>query len=844
VKLDGIQARKRSSVRRTVRAGAIVFAAWLAVSSLAVAEPTAGFKATGSVEQVYVTGLAPNAQASLITPQGATLYTQNADSLGGLLFRNVPPDEGYVVKDSAGNQSAPLVVHNDDAAPWDPSIYQQSIPSGGYGYLTTRDGTKLAYTVHPPTSPAGQPGLPPDTPLPNGPDYLPPYPTLIEYSGYGYADPAGPESGIAVLANLMGYAVVDVTMRGIGCSGGAFDFFEPLQNLDGYDVIETIAAQPWVLGNRVGMIGISYGGISQLFTAQLTPPHLAAIAPLSVIDATATTLYPGGILNTGFAVVWAQERQHSAQPMGPNSGQQWAYQRIQEGDATCAENQALHGEAADLQAKIKDNDHYIASIADPVDPVTFVHKINVPTFMACQWQDEQTGGHCPALVAHFTGTDKKWFTFTNGVHVDSLDPETYNRWYDFLELYVAHRAPILNQALTKAAAPVIYQAAMGLPQTEVVTMPLDPIQLMPTYDLALAAFEKLPMIRVLFDNGAGTSPTGGATPGNPYPGFERSFSSFPIPGTAAHTWYFGAGGTLSDELPASAGIDQYTSDAKALPLTNFGKDTGGGGLWGNASQWEWNWKQNPAGSALSYVTAPLKADTAVIGAGAVYAWVRSSTPDVDLQATISEVRPDGNETFVQNGYMRASERKLSTDTNNVFKQPSTLLNPIPSLLQADSAPMPSESFVQVAIPLYYEGHMYRTGSRIRVTIAAPNGAQPVWSFGQTVPSGTANVSIAYSATEPSTLVLPVVPGVPAPTPLPPCPSLRSQPCRPYVPIVNGTASQSHASAFEAPARVLGNTSTASPGSRLPATGIGDTAGLGIAALVMVLAFGRWMRRAA
>ncbi len=57
-----------------------------------------------------------------------------------------------------------------------------------------------------------------------------PYPTLIEYSGYGYANPAGPENGIAILANLMGLAVVDVNMRGTGCSGGAYDFFEPLQN--------------------------------------------------------------------------------------------------------------------------------------------------------------------------------------------------------------------------------------------------------------------------------------------------------------------------------------------------------------------------------------------------------------------------------------------------------------------------------------------------------------------------------------------------------------------------------------------------------------------------------------
>ena len=87
------------------------------------------------------------------------------------------------------------------------------------------------------------------------------------------------------------------------------------------------------------------------------------------------------------------------------------------------------------------------TVADPLSPITFVNKINVPVFMACQWTDEQTGGHCPTLAEHFTGTQRKWFTFTNGTHVDSLDPETFNRWYDFLELYVAQQAPIMNSAV-------------------------------------------------------------------------------------------------------------------------------------------------------------------------------------------------------------------------------------------------------------------------------------------------------------------------------------------------------------------------------------------------------------
>jgi hypothetical protein len=428
-----------------------------------------------------------------------------------------------------------------------------------------------------------------------------------------------------------------------------------------------------------------------------------------------------------------------------------------------------------LLQTIRENAHYNPSFADALDPDTFVHKINVPVFMACQWEDEQTGGHCPNLAAHFTGTKQKWFTFTNGAHIDALDPETFNRWYDFLQLFVAHRAPSQLAGLTSLAAPVIYNQAMGLPLTDLVT-----------YAAALAAFTKLPAVRVLFDNGAGTSPTGRTIPGDPYPAFEQSFPSWPIPGTTVGRWYLGPNGSLTAK-PGKSGVDGFTATADATTLTNYGSNTGTGGLWGNASQWDWRWQQNPAGTAVSYLTAPLAKDTAVIGPGAVYAWVRSSTPDVDLQATVSEVDPSGHETFVQNGYLRASERKLATTSQTVFGQPSTLLEPIPSMRAADARPMPAGQFVQVAIPLYYQGHVYRAGTRLRVTIAAPNGAQPVWSFTETVPTGTAQIAVAFSPSMPSSLVLPVVPDVAVPTGQPACPSLRNEPCRTYVPIVNRTS---------------------------------------------------------
>jgi hypothetical protein len=99
--------------------------------------------------------------------------------------------------------------------------------------------------------------------------------------------------------------------------------------------------------------------------------------------------------------------------------------------------------------------------------------------------------------------------------------------------------------------------------------------------------------------------------------------------------------------------------------------------------------------------------------------------------------------------------------------------------------MPTDRFVKVTIPLYYEGHAYRADSRIRVVITDPNGDQPIWAFGEAQPKRRAKVAIAFSERRPSRLVLPVVPGVDVPTELPPCPGLRGQPCRDYQAFDNG-----------------------------------------------------------
>ena len=166
-----------------------------------------------------------------------------------------------------------------------------------------------------------------------------------------------------------------------------------------------------------------------------------------------TTLYPGGILNTGFALSWAKDRADDAKPATKTGGQAWALKRIKGGDKTCKANQALHAEAIDLIAKVRANNHYVPKVADPLAPDHVREqdqRAGLPR--AASGPTSRPAAHCPTLPQRFTGTKRKWFTFTNGIHTDSLDPATFNRWYDFLELYVAQRGPHLPDGRAGARA--------------------------------------------------------------------------------------------------------------------------------------------------------------------------------------------------------------------------------------------------------------------------------------------------------------------------------------------------------------------------------------------------------
>ncbi len=726
----------------TTEAGTETTAAETTVAETLPALAPATFTVQPGVQQIAVLDAEPGTELSVINGT-TTIATGTVDEQGALLFREVAEGDGYMVA-SDTEAATDITVMSPGATP-PASLYteeQTLLPAGGFGYIVTRDGTTLSANVL-------LPG-----PIENGP-----FPTVVEYSGYQPSDPDSAQ--LAALYTAQGFAYVGVNMRGTGCSGGSYRFFETAQSIDGYDVIEAVAAQPWVLDNEVGMVGISYPGISQLFVAATQPPSLNSITPLSVLDDSyRSTLYPGGILNTGFAVNWTQERVDQARPFG----QEWTKARADAGDTMCADNQRLRLQNPDLVAEIDDNPFYSNPLGDSLAPITFVDKINVPVFIAGAWQDEQTGGHFPAMLPDFAASPHVYVTLTNGLHTESLSPPVARRYMEFLQLYVGKKVPDLSAGAAIAGA--LGGAIWGVNTFG----PFESRFAGMTYEEALAAFEADKPVRILFEQGGDPA----FSPGTPEPHFTAEFDSWPMAFAVTTLWGLGDDGALvTGEQGTGSTADEYTADPSALPATFY--EGGSSGVW--RADVQYDWQPLPDGTGLGYVTEPLESDTVVIGPGAVDLWVKATAADTDLEVTISEVRPDGTEIYVQSGWLRASQRALD-------EARSSDLAPVLTNAEADAADLPAGEFTEVKVPIFPFAHPFRKGSRIRLTIDAPGNNRAVWEF-RTISNGE-TVTIAHDADHPSRLLLPVVPDIAVPQAAPPaCGSLRGQPCREYVPAGNG-----------------------------------------------------------
>ncbi len=736
----------------------------------------AEFDVRGSVRQIHIWNAEPGVELRVLDGSGQEVARSTTDELGSLIFRELVPGDGYVVEETGPvprEAALDIVVMSVENSQPDQSFYDSQVLEPGFNYIVTRDGTRLSAYV---TLPG---------PIEDGP-----YPTIVNYSGYEPSKPGtslaeqfdvgegidletlcpifpvvcdAPGDPSAILAGFFGFATVGVNMRGTGCSGGAYDFFEELQVLDGYDLIETVATQDWVYGNKVGMAGLSYPGISQMWVAQSQPPSLVAIAPLSIFAHTGdSTLRPGGILNDGFAVNWADNVLDNAVPYG----QGWEQARVDGGDTICAENQLLHGQLVDVIQKIEDHPYYTPEIFDPLIPLEFADQIDVPIFVTGAWQDEQTGGQFAELYNAFSGSPMVKFTMFNGNHADGYVPEHLIYWAAFFDFYVREEIPVVSEPL-RNVAPTLFAALLG----DNVELPPDPYANFASYDEALAAFEGEDPIKVKFEMGNSVD----YETGIPQSAWEMSFTQWPPAEVVPERWYFHADGSLSTTPPtaneggSSYHIDSNDSRVSTLPSGDI-----------NTALPPFNWQQDEDDTAAVFVSAELEQDVVMVGPASADLWIRSTVGEADLEVNITEVRPDGQEMYVQSGWLRASERALHPD--------STDLAPRQTHVEADVQDVPSDEYVLARLQVFPFAHAFRAGSRIRISVDTPGSSRVEWLFVlDETQTDSARIDVGHMAGADSSILLPIIPGQTIPTALPPCPSLRAQPCREFIDFTNTPA---------------------------------------------------------
>jgi uncharacterized protein len=243
------------------------------------------------------------------------------------------------------------------------------------------------------------------------------------------------------------------------------------------------------------------------------------------------------------------------------------------------------------------------------------------------------------------------------------------------------------------------------------------------------------------------------------PGSEIDIGDWPLP-VQTHELFLRAGNALSDAPPPAArGADSYPYPRLAANALNTSD---------NKDQDLWKQPFDTAG-AVVFTTAPLTHDVVLAGPASLDVWLASTAIDTDVQATLTELRPDGQEVYLQRGWLRMSARKLDAKR-------SSDLEPISTGLQQDAQPLVAGTPTFGRLRIFPFSKELRRGSRLRLIIDAPTAPTGVHGFAF-YPTAATN-SIYHDVAHPSVLRVGVLAGQHAEKPMPGCGHNVSEPCRP------------------------------------------------------------------
>jgi len=448
------------------------------------------------------------------------------------------------------------------------------------------------------------------------------YPVVFSMTPYGRDGVCGCSDQTEFPSRGIVSAVVDV--RGTGGSGGNLDgnYFSPREQRDGYELVEWFAHQRWSAG-RVAMQGGSYLGITQYLTAEMRPPGLVAIAPevaLSDIYRDAYTYdgIPDFFFDTQYNAVQGGPGLASGnfgEPGDSNSGFDTnPVDALKALLTTTSAKEAQAGSrpvALDYLARPNDDAWYHAR-----SPFYRVNRINVPVFIVDGWRDGAFVRGDLEMYQHLsqrrgveTRIDINACTHKGcGAPFDPTHSTSgYDNFtaieFDFLSHYLRgtpeHRGPDVAFQV-QPAGPYQYAAQWPPAGTRFTR-----------YFLTSGGGAGQPLV--------GNLSAGGLTATPPTKPATASYFTDPLAG-------------------ASMALDSYGTIAISpyVPLDQRAEDEQG----------------------LTWRTGAVRRAMRLAGPIQLHLVASSSASDTDFVARLSDVAPDGSETVITEGALRASHRAL------------------------------------------------------------------------------------------------------------------------------------------------------------------------------------------
>jgi putative CocE/NonD family hydrolase len=567
-------------------------------------------------------------------------------------------------------------------------------------YLTLSNGTRLAYDLILPT----RKGVPASEPLP----------VLFKYTPYLRTFTIFDQAGNNIIAglfnlgwkekaylrvrywfdkrgNLMdavfrtkylenmlkhGYAVIVVERPGTGASFGVMNASFEVGAKEVNEILNWIAAQDWCNGN-IGMYGDSFQAMIQFAAVTTGNPHLKAIFPTSSgFDLYSAVTYPGGVLNKTFASFFSWSTsflEHVLTPVDSDKdGSLLAQARKERGGSTLAKQSEGWFKKFPFHDSITPGGMKLWEGAANLYPLLDrINQSGIPIYMTNGWYDLFSGAKDMFLwYANLTVPKRLLVRPADHSEVEKnqfdLDyGAEAHRWFDYWLKGIDNG--IMNE-------PSIYYYVMGASKNDV----------------------------------------------------WRTSNQWPLANQKLPHFYFGEGktgsiastndGFLRSEPPGQKdAADTYTVDYSTTS--------------GKYSRWyAINWPRNYPDmrsndkKGLTYTISPLETDLEITGHPVVHLWLTTDAPDLDAFVYLEEVDGSGKSTYVSEGDLRASHRKLTKAPYN------NLGLPYHAHYKSDLEPIPTGEPVELVFSLLPTSYRFHKGSRMRITVAfadADNFETPV-----------------------------------------------------------------------------------------------------------------------